>query len=120
MARARNRVIAGDYGGKLVGRVGSKAYIILSLANLLYLDAEHVESLELIDEDSELSVGNAAVRGFVGEMLLGPVGLAAAVTAKRHEAYIVGIVFKDGKRSVVEVDAAAYRALRLSIFEAGR
>lgn len=116
MARARNKVIAGDYEGKLVGFVGAKAYIILSLTNLLYLDAESIEGLELLDRNSEISVGSAAVRGFVGEMLLGPIGLATAATAKRHEAYIIGIVFRDGKRSVVEVDDAICRALKGSCF----
>ena len=63
-----------------------------------------------------MSVVSAATRGFIGEMLLGPVGLAAAVTAKRHEVHIVGIEFRDGERSVIESDSELYKLLAASCF----
>ena len=116
MARARNKVIAGDYKGKLVGGSFGEAFISLSMTKFLYLNKETVGSLTPLDDDSQISVASAAMRGLVGELVLGPIGLVAAATAKRNGIHIVGIEFKDGKRSVVEVDDKRYRSMVQACF----
>lgn len=116
MAKASNKVIAGDYKGKLVGGSFGEAYISLTLTKLLYLNKETVSSLSPLDDDSQISVASAAMRGLVGELVLGPIGLIAAATAKRNGIHILGIEFKDGKRSVVEVDDKRYRNMISSCF----
>ena len=116
MARARNKVIAGDYKGKLVGGSFGEAFISLTMTKLLYLNKETVGSLTPLDDDSQISVASAAMRGLVGELVLGPIGLVAAATAKRNGIHIVGIEFKDGKRSVVEVDDKRYRSMVQACF----
>lgn len=116
MARARNKVIAGDYKGKLVGGSFGEAFISLTMTKFLYLNKETVGSLTPLDDDSQISVASAAMRGLVGELVLGPIGLVAAATAKRNGIHIVGIEFKDGKRSVVEVDDKRYRSMVQACF----
>lgn len=116
MARARNKVIAGDYKGKLVGGSFGEAFISLTMAKFLYLNKETVDSLTPLDDDNQISVASAAMRGLVGELVLGPIGLVAAATAKRNRIHIVGIEFKDGKRSVVEIDDKRYRNLVQACF----
>lgn len=116
MAKASNKVIAGDYQGKLVGGSLGEAFILLALTKLLYLNRETVRSVTSLDDDSQISVASAAMRGLVGEVLLGPIGLVAAATAKRNGIHILGIEFKDGKRSVVEVDDKRYRSIVQSCF----
>lgn len=116
MTRARNKVISGDYEGKLVGSFSSTAYIILKLGNNLDLNRFTVDNIVPLDDDSQISVASAATRGFIGELLLGPIGLVAAATAKRNGIHIVGIEFKDGKRSVVEIDDKIYKALISACF----
>lgn len=116
MARASNRVIAGDYKGKLVGGSFGEAFISLAMTKLLYLNKDTVSSLTPLDDDSQISVASAAMRGLVGELVLGPIGLIAAATAKRNGIHIVGIEFKDGKRSVVEVDDKRYRNMVQACF----
>ena len=116
MARASNKVIAGDYKGKLVGGSFGEAFISLAMAKLLYLNKDTVSSLTPLDDDSQISVASAAMRGLVGELVLGPIGLIAAATAKRNGIHIVGIEFKDGKRSVVEVDDKRYRNMVQACF----
>lgn len=111
MARARNMVIAGDYEGKIVCRLGNTATLILGLNETLSLASPGIDHIELIDESSDLSVASAATRGFIGEILFGPIGLAAAATAKRNERYILGIVFQNEKRCVIEVDGDLYRLI---------
>lgn len=108
MPKARNIVIAGSFEGRPVSHSGKDAYIILKRAELLHLTSENIALLELIDSDSDISVPSSAIRGFIGEMLLGPIGLLGAATAKRNERYILGVEFKDGKRSVVEIDEVLY------------
>ena len=116
MARASNKVIAGDYKGKLVGGSFGEAFISLAMTKLLYLNKDTVNSLTPLDDDSQISVASAAMRGLVGELVLGPIGLIAAATAKRNGIHIVGIEFKDGKRSVVEVDDKRYRNMVQACF----
>ena len=116
MARARNKVIAGDYKGKLVGGSFGEAFISLTMTKFLYLNKETVGSLTPLDDDSQISVASAAMRGLVGELVLGPIGLVAAASAKRNGIHIVGIEFKDGKRSVVEVDDKRYRSMVQACF----
>lgn len=109
MTKASNKVIAGDYQGKLVGGSFGDAFISLTMTKLLYLNKETVSNLTPLDDDSQISVASAAMRGLVGELILGPIGLVAAATAKRNGKHIVGIEFKDDKRSVVEVDDKRYQ-----------
>lgn len=116
MARASNKVIAGDYKGKLVGGSFGEAFISLTMTKFLYLNKDTVSSLTSLDDDSQISVASAAMRGLVGELVLGPIGLIAAATAKRNGIHIVGIEFKDGKRCVVEVDDKRYGSLLQACF----
>lgn len=116
MTRAKNKVIAGDYKGKLVGVSFSEAFISLTLTNFISINNETVKGLTPLDDDSQISVASAAMRGLIGEMLLGPIGLIAAGTAKRNGIHLLGIEFKDGKRSVVEVDDKRYKEIVQSCF----
>lgn len=116
MAKASNKVIAGDYKGKLVGGSFGEAFISLTMTKFLYLNKDTVSSLTSLDDDSQISVASAAMRGLVGELVLGPIGLIAAAIAKRNGIHIVGIEFKDGKRCVVEVDDKRYRSLLQACF----
>lgn len=51
-------------------------------------------------------------RGLVGGALLGPIGLlAGGMSAKSKGVYQVAVVFKDGKRSLLELDDKRYKAL---------
>lgn len=116
MAKASNKVVAGDYKGKLVGGSFGEAFISLTMTKFLFLNKDTVRSLTPLDDDSQISVASAAMRGLVGELVLGPIGLVAAVTAKRNGIHIVGIEFKDGKRSVVEVDDKRYKNMMQACF----
>lgn len=76
------------------------------------LTNNNIALVELIDSDSDISAPNSAIRGFIGEMLLDPIGLLGAATAKRNKRYILGIEFKDCKRSVIEVDEVIFSFIR--------
>lgn len=113
MAKAKNKVIAGDYEGKQVGGGGlSRAFIMVEVFKAIYLDSKTVESYELITDEHSKSAKSGVVRGIVGGALLGPVGmLAGAISAKTKGIYQVAVQFKDGKRSLLEVDDKIYKAI---------
>lgn len=115
---AKNKVIAGDYEGKLLG--GSSfagAFISISIRQTVPLDKTTIESYELITDEHRKSAASGVGRGLVGGALLGPVGLlAGGLSAKSKGIYQVAIQFKDGKRSLVEIDDKIYKALIKACF----
>ena len=117
MANAKNAVIAGDYQGKKVDCSVANAYIMLGVFKALDLNKTTVESVELITDEHRKSAASGVARGLVGGALLGPVGmLAGGLSAKNKGIYQVAIQFKDGKRSLLEVNDKIYKALIKSTF----
>ena len=119
MAKAKNKVIAGDYEKKDVSLSGGKAVINLGgwpIHKKIQLDKTTVESYDVVDESSHKSAASAVGRAAVGGFLLGPVGLAAALSAKSKGIHTVAIQFKDGHRSLLEVDDKIYKAIMTKVF----
>lgn len=56
------------------------------------------------------------MRGAVGGALLGPIGLAAAVTAKNKNTYLVAVYYKDGDKSLLEMDERVYNMFLKEMF----
>ena len=117
MAKAKNKVIAGDYIGMAVGAVALTPYIITGFVKSFNLDKQTVESYEVITDEHRKSAASGVARGIVGGVLLGPVGmLAGGLSAKNKSIYQIAINFKDGKRSLIEVDDKIYKAIVKSCF----
>lgn len=115
---AKNKVIAGDYIGKQVlGGGVSQAGIALSFIKQLYLNETTVESYEVIADEHNKSAASGAMRGVVGGALLGGAGMiAGALSAKEKGIYTISIQFKDGKKSLIEVDEKLYKAIVQACF----
>lgn len=114
---AKNQVIAGDYVGKQVKSTLGMAYLVLGLSKTYNLNKITIENYELITDDHRKSAASGVARGLVGGALLGPVGiLAGGLSAKNKGIYQIAIQFKDGKRSLLEVDDKIYKALIASCF----
>ena len=136
----KNTVTAGDYNGFWVQMNGSKVLlvkptgILMGLCKLFLaictigislfftrsrkipIDKTTVDSYEVIGEESSTSASSAVARGALGAALLGPVGIAAALSAKKKGMYTLAIQFKDGKKSLLEVDDAVYKMLVKVLF----
>jgi len=136
----KNTVTAGDYNGFWVQLNGSKVLlvkptgILMGFCKLLLaictigislfftqsrkipIDKTTVDSYEVIGEESSTSASSAVARGALGAALLGPIGIAAALSAKKKGVYTLAIQFKDGKKSLLEVDDAAYKMLVKVLF----
>ena len=119
MASAKNRAIAGDYAEWFVNYISGKVTIDeprWGKKQRIPVTKDTVESYEVIEEESNVSAASAVGRGAIGALLLGPVGLAAALSAKKKGIYTIGITFKDGKRSMLEVDKDKYKAITTILF----
>ena len=116
MASAKNKVIAGDYEKKIVTMSGSKAVIAIGIGKLKIIDNSTVESYEVIDESTKKSATSAVGRAAVGAFFLGPIGIAAGLTAKTKGIYTIAIQFKDGTKSLLEVDDKIYKAIITKAF----
>lgn len=66
---------------------------------------------EVIDTTSKKGAFSAIARDSVGTFLLGPIGLAAALSAKNKGTYLVAFKFRNGKKSLIECDHKAYKAI---------
>ncbi len=114
---AKNKVIAGDYTGKTVLSVLGTVSISTGLSKSVILDKINVESYEVLDENKRKSATSIAGRGLLGGLLLGPVGLAAgALSAKSKGTYIVAVQFKDGCKSLLEINQKIYKNLMRQLF----
>lgn len=115
---AKNRVLSGDYAGKqILGGGVSQAGISIGFVKQLYLNKTTVESYEVINNENQKSMASGVARGIVGGALLGGVGaIAGAASAKNKGIYTISIQFKDGKRSLIEVDDKIYKAIVQNCF----
>ena len=102
---AKNQVIAGD-----------KAILSIGLFNTIPLTKANVTEYEVLDESSRKSAASAVGRAAVGAFFLGPIGLAAGLSAKSKGVHTVAIQFVDGKKSLLEVDDKIYKAIMTQLF----
>lgn len=115
-----NMVIAGDYekhGVYPYGFIGDKVRLSTGRNEFIFLNKDTVETYEVITDEHRKSAASGIGRGIVGGALLGPVGLiGGALSAKNKGTYQVAIQFKDGKKSLLEIDDKVYKALVKSMF----
>ncbi|WP_199798726.1 SHOCT domain-containing protein [Clostridium tetani] len=113
---AKNKVIDGDYKGKSVVPTALGITIVLGLFKKVMINESTVENYEVFDSEKTTSAASAMGRGALGGFFLGPIGLLAATSAKKKGVYVIAIQFKDGKRSLIEVNEKVYKQILLLNF----
>ena len=101
---AANKVVKGDYLGCSVFSSFGTITFDQAFKIKLTLCKNIIVSYEVMDEKSTKSATSAVGRAAVGALFLGPIGLLAGVTAKSKGTYLIAIEFKDGKKSLIEVN----------------
>lgn len=105
----KNKVIAGDYINMGIIFSGPFVQIVTGFMKTISLNKETIERYEIITEEHRKSGTSAILRGGLGAAVLGPVGLLAGVSAKNKGTYQIAIEFKDGKKSLIEIEDKAYK-----------
>ena len=124
MASAKNKVLSGDYVDDSVRIEGLGTQLVfgygkdndLFTTTHITLDKSTVESYEVLTEDKVKSASSTMLRAGAGALLLGPLGLLAGVSGKTKGIYNVAILFKDGKKSLIEIDDKHYKVLMKVLF----
>lgn len=111
-----NKVIAGDYAGQGIMKSWKTVQITLPMFKTVKINKDNVAEYEVLNETARTSSASAVGRATLGSLFLGPVGAAAALGAKQKGAYWVAVQFKDGKRSLLEVDDNLFRAITIALF----
>lgn len=111
-----NMITAGEYQGAGI-KTGFNSITICKGLKRIKLTKDMVESYELITDEHRKSAVSGVARGIVGGALLGPVGmLAGGLSAKNKGIYNVAVEFKDGKKSLMELDDLGYKTLIKILF----
>ena len=115
--KARNIVIEGEYKGKGIACTAIRIFIVPKVFKTIDLNCESVESYQLVDEKTFSGGAGAAVaRGLVGNAIAGGIGaLAGVASTPQNDVYIVLINFKDGKKSLIEIDGKHFDILKQSL-----
>jgi hypothetical protein len=109
---ASNVVISGDYKGSSVSIAWGGGVKIAGIK----LDKSNVDYYEIIDEKQRKSATSAVGRAAIGSFILGPVGLLAGLSAKSKGTHTIAIYFKNGMKSLVEVDDSIKKQIVTSLF----
>lgn len=117
MASAKNKVIVGDYSGYKIVLKGSDLCVDMIYDKVkILLNKKNIESYEVITEDVVKSGASAILRGMAGVALLGGVGILAGLSAKNKGIYTIAIQWKDGKKSLIEIDDKLYKKFVTGMF----
>lgn len=111
MAKAKNKVIAGDYVDWDVV-CGAGKFDFMYRLSRVNLSRNSVIKYELIDGSNGDSFWGTFLRGYIGHAVLGTAGLIASSIKSAHQRVILlSIEFKNGKRSLIEVDEDHYKKI---------
>lgn len=118
MASAGNKVIDGEFKGMYISNLWGRVSICLDSGlfkkpNRIELDYNTVARYQLIDQSSDVSMTSALARSAVGQAVAGDAGgIAGAMTAKVRGVNIVLITYRDGRKSLIEIDDLRYELLK--------
>ena len=109
---ASNVVISGDYKGSSVSIAWGGGVKIAGIK----LDKSNVDYYEILDEKQRKSAASAVGRAAIGSFIFGPVGLLAGLSAKSKGIHTIAIYFKNGMKSLLEVDDTIKKQIVSSLF----
>lgn len=117
MSKAKNQVIAGDYVGRKVRCTSNRIIFDRAFDTPIEVSDATVSRYEVVDQDASKSATSVVSRGLLGGMVLGTVGMiAGSLSAKNDTIVLISIEFKNGDKSLIEVDKTVYKTLLKILF----
>lgn len=114
---AKNIVLSGKYKGLQIvtNKYCDHAFVQGSKGGG-HLSKYDVASYEVITEEKYKSGTSAILRGAAGVALLGGIGVLAALSAKSKGIYVIAVEWKNGEKSLIEIDDRLYKRFLQSMF----
>lgn len=107
----KNEVLAGEYKGEpILFSIGGGAYI-QKRQEYIYFDSLNVLSISEISRESAISYGKA----LGGTLLFGSGGASLGINGK--EGVLLEVVWKNGAKSLVQVEQGMYKTLLGAMYE---
>ena len=115
MAKAKNKVIEGEYKNYSIINISKEVYLFKDSFNkdkALLFNVKTIKSIELLNQVQSQDTSSGIARGIVGGALLGGAGLVAGTNlAKASSINLFTVIFEDNKKSLIEVDAKIFDVL---------
>lgn len=111
---AKNMVISGKYKGLEITTRNHCDHAFVKGGG--FLCKADVASYEVITEEKYKSGTSAILRGAAGVALLGGIGVLAALSAKSKGIYVIAVEWKNGDKSLIEIDDRLYKRFLQSMF----
>ena len=108
---AKNEVISGAHVGRSIWK--TEYGVKIGDINISKYNVDHYE---ILDEKQQKSVSRAVGRAAMGGLLLGPIGLFAGLSAKNKGTHLIALYFKDGSKSLLEVDDNYKKRILTALF----
>ncbi len=115
---AGGKVLDGEFKDKSIVCMWGKVCItfnnaVFSPRTEVYLDSNTVAGYKLVDYSSDVSMTSAVTRSLVGRAVAGNAGgLAGVMSAKVNETNVVLITYRDGRKSLIEIDELSLDTLK--------
>lgn len=119
MSKARNKVIEGYGKGSDIRSdfLSTHIYFTPLLATqAIKLNKTTVARYDIITEDKVKSASSAILRGMGGALIFGGVGLLAGLSAKNKGTYLIAVEYKNGQKSLIEINDKFYKIFIQSNF----
>lgn len=111
---AKNVVLSGKYKGAEIIIHNHCDHVVIKGGKSL--NKYDVASYEVITEEKYKSGTSAILRGAAGVALLGGIGVLAALSAKSKGIYVIAVEWKNGEKSLIEIDDKLYKRFLQSMY----
>lgn len=112
-----NVVKSGAYVGNPIVISLNTACIFISRTETVDLAKWEVEKYEVISGNTRKSMSSSIIRGTIGGALFGTPGMVAgSLSAKNKTIYTIAVEFKNGRKSIIEIDDKIYNKFMEKMF----
>lgn len=106
-----NRVTAGDYKNYGITNTFGVVAIVHGFKTNIKLNSDTIKSFEEVDMTEKRSTGKT----IAGGVLFGGLGALLGATSKKRT-HTCKLVFKDGKKSLIELDDDTFKVIQKEMF----